>query len=460
MTVRPEDLHAQPYFDDPFPVWERLRHDQPLFHDTVDDRWLLTRYDDVAAVFRDHETYSTKPYERIFTDVIGPTMVQMDGDDHDVRRSIVAPVLVGRKLETNYVPLIDTVVDDLLDRLPTTGSIDLMAGLTMPLPLKVIATILGMGADDDAYLAEVTAKVIAALAGEEPARSDGIATHARFTAHIDTLIEARSQAPGPDLISGIAHGRTEAGERLSRQEIASFIALMMVAGGETTDRGLANFIAILLEHPDVLAAVRADPALIDPAFSEFMRRDGVVVYEDRELRRDVEWYGTAIPAGATVRVALDLGEQRRDRLRRPAPIRPDPAGPAPRQGESGRRPHRRRGEPPRVRAGQAFLHRLPAGPRRDRDSDARTPRADAGPAFRRRTGAAAADRLVPSPPRPPGRRGVVAAGGARAAGATGRRTPRPSVEPVLPDHRLVHLDAQAGPGRRGDPAVRAGRSGS
>jgi len=304
MTVRPEDLHAQPYFDDPFPVWERLRHDQPLFLDAVDDRWLLTRYDDVAAVFRDHETYSTKPYERIFTDVIGPTMVQMDGDDHDVRRSIVAPVLVGRKLETNYVPLIDTVVDDLLDRLPTSGSIDLMAGLTMPLPLKVIATILGMQADDDAYLAEVTAKVIAALAGEEPARSDGIATHARFTAHIDTLIEARSQDPGPDLISGIAHGRTEAGERLSRQEIASFIALMMVAGGETTDRGLANFIAILLEHPDVLAAVRADPALIDPAFSEFMRRDGVVVYEDRELRREVEWYGTAIPAGATVRVAL------------------------------------------------------------------------------------------------------------------------------------------------------------
>jgi cytochrome P450 len=64
MAVQPEDLHAQPYFDDPFPVWEALRHDQPLFHDSVDDRWLLTRYDDVAAVFRDHETYSTRPYER------------------------------------------------------------------------------------------------------------------------------------------------------------------------------------------------------------------------------------------------------------------------------------------------------------------------------------------------------------------------------------------------------------
>lgn len=304
MAIEARDLHAPAYFEDPFPVWEQLRHDQPLFHDTVDDRWLLTRYDDVAAVFRDHDTYSTRPYERIFTDVIGPTMVQMDGPDHDVRRSIVAPVLVGQQLERNSLPLIDAVVDDLLAKLPRSGDIDLIAGLTAPLPLKVIATILGMGEDDDAYLADVTAKVIAALSGEQPGRSIGLEAHATFTDHIDGLIEARTAEPGTDLISGIAHGRSESGERLSRQEIASFIALMMVAGGETTDRGLANFIAILLEHPDVLAAVRADLARVDPAFTEFMRRDGVVVYEDRELRRDVEWYGTTILAGETVRVAL------------------------------------------------------------------------------------------------------------------------------------------------------------
>ena len=304
MPIQAADLHEQPYFDDPFPVWERLRHEQPLFHDTVDDRWLLTRYDDVAAVFRDHETYSTKPYERIFTDVIGPTMVQMDGPDHDIRRAIVAPVLVGRQLEQHSLPLVDAVVADLLDRWPADGRIDAIAQLTAPLPLKVIATILGLGSDDDAYLAEVTSRVIAALAGTEPGRTEGIATHAAFTARIDGLIDERTSAPGTDLISGIAAGRTEAGERLSRQEIASFIALMMVAGGETTDRGLANFLTILIQHPEVLVTVRDDPTLLDAAFSEFMRRDGVVVYEDRELRRDVAWHGVTIPAGATVRVAL------------------------------------------------------------------------------------------------------------------------------------------------------------
>ena len=304
MAIDPKELHRPPYFQDPFPVWERLRHEEPLFHDTVDDRWLLTRYDDVATVFREHATYSTRPYERIFTDVIGPTMVQMDGDDHDVRRSIVAPVLVGRQLVTNHGALVQDVVDELVDALPADGTVDLIAGLTRPLPLRVIAAILGMDPDDDAYLEDVTAKVIAALSGDEPGRSIGVETHARFTEHIDGLIEARSTTPGPDLISGISHGRTEAGERLSRQEIASFIALMMVAGGETTDRGLANFLTVLLRHPEVLAAVRDDPALLDPAFSEFMRRDGVVVYEDRELNQDVEWYGQRIEAGALVRVAL------------------------------------------------------------------------------------------------------------------------------------------------------------
>ncbi len=191
-------LHAQAYFDDPFPVWEQLRHEQPLFHDTVDDRWLLTRYDDVAAVFRDHETYSTRPYLRIFTDVIGPTMVQMDGADHDVRRAIVAPAMVGRQLEEHYLGLVDTVVRGLFDRLPATGPVDLMGDVTAPLPLKVVATILGMREEDDEYLHGVTNQVIAALAGEEPARSEGIAAHAAFTQHIDRLITDRVAAPGTD----------------------------------------------------------------------------------------------------------------------------------------------------------------------------------------------------------------------------------------------------------------------
>jgi pulcherriminic acid synthase len=242
--------------------------------------------------------------QRIFSDVIGPTMVEMDGADHDIRRAIVAPEMVGQKLQTNYLGLIDAVVDELVAGLPDDGPVDLIGSFSGPLPLKVVATVLGMQPGEDAYLKETTDRIIAALAGEEPALSDGIAAHRMLAAHLDELIEERMAVPTRDLISGIAHGRTEAGERLSRAEIASFISLLLVAGGETTDRGLANFWWILLTHPDVLERLRGEPALLDAAFSEFMRHDGVVVYEDREVEHDVEWHGQVVPAGAIVRVAL------------------------------------------------------------------------------------------------------------------------------------------------------------
>jgi pulcherriminic acid synthase len=78
----------------------------------------------------------------------------------------------------------------------------------------------------------------------------------------------------------------------------------MVAGGETSDRAISNFWYVLLKNPHVLEAIRKDRSLMEPAISEFMRRDGVVVYEDRELNEDVEWYGKRIAKGEIVRVAM------------------------------------------------------------------------------------------------------------------------------------------------------------
>jgi len=298
-----EQLHDQNYFNDPFPIWEQMRHENPIFHDTIDNRWLITRYDDAAEVFRNHAIYSAKPYSR-FGDVIGQTMVQMDGKDHDIRRSIVAPVMVGKRLENDYQPLIDGVIDRLLAKLPQSGTFDAMKSITSPLPLKVIATMLGMPDSYDSYLYDVTIKVFEALAGTEPAKSLGKAKHEEFALQIDQIITERINSPRSDLITGITQGRSEDGQALSRQEIASFITLLLVAGGETTDRTLANFWYVLLKHPESLTKIRSDFSLLEPAISEFMRRDGIVVYEDRELSEDVAWYGQEIKAGEIIRVAM------------------------------------------------------------------------------------------------------------------------------------------------------------
>src|SRR5438105_9975178 len=115
-------LYTDDYLYAPEPYWERLRNDQPLFHDERAGFWMLSRYDDVVAVLRDHETYSTLPYRRIFRPVIGPTFVEMDGEDHDVRRAIVAPTLVGNRLEA-YRARIDASVAALVDAMPASGRV-------------------------------------------------------------------------------------------------------------------------------------------------------------------------------------------------------------------------------------------------------------------------------------------------------------------------------------------------
>ena len=180
----------------------------------------------------------------------------------------------------------------------------------------------------------------------------------------------RTEQPGRDLISGIARGRTAGGEALPRTEIPSFIALLLVAGGETTDRALANFLLVLLQHPEALAAVRDDPDVLEPAFTEFMRRDGVVVYEDRELTADVEWHGVHLAPGQIVRMALISANN--DETVFADPRRFDPARADLRLGKE-RRAGGRDGAvatPPRLRPRQALLHRLPARAAGDRDGRA------------------------------------------------------------------------------------------
>ena len=116
-------------------------------------------------------------------------------------------------------------------------------------------------------------------------------------------LSSDESAPGRNLLSKIVHGEAE-GQNLTMDEIESFVSLMLVAGGETTDKAIANLWWNLLSNPDALAAVTAEPNRLDAAFSESMRKDGPVQFEDRFTTTEVEWYGTTVPAGARVRVCV------------------------------------------------------------------------------------------------------------------------------------------------------------
>ena len=121
-AIEPASLHDDAFARDPFPVWERLRHEAPLFHDTIDDVYLLTRYDDVTAVLRDDVTYSTWIYKTWFATVMGDTFAMHDGERHARERARVAPHLVGAPLERLLRPAVETVAAGVVDELPTAQS--------------------------------------------------------------------------------------------------------------------------------------------------------------------------------------------------------------------------------------------------------------------------------------------------------------------------------------------------
>ncbi|MGI9625117.1 MAG: cytochrome P450 [Acidimicrobiales bacterium] len=301
MTLRPEQLLDDEYRRNPAPVWALMRNDHPLFHDTVNDVYWLTRYADVAAVFADHETYSASTYELTTGQVIGPTLISRDDHGHVVRRSIVAPDFVGKRL-AKYEDTIVSSANALIDTFVDDGQVDLVKQFSTRLPVDVISGMLGMVGDGDQFRGWVT-DMIRGLAPTPGLRERGLEARAEFCNHIAPALQGVDDPERTDHIAKIARAEVE-GQRLDDNEITAFCGLLFIAGGETTDKAIANMWFNLLGRPADFEAVRRDLSLWDNAFSETMRLTPPVTSEDRFTTAPVEWYGTEIPEGARVRVSI------------------------------------------------------------------------------------------------------------------------------------------------------------
>jgi cytochrome P450 len=285
MTIEPvtsAELRSAEYLTNPFPFWRRLREDQPLFFDDIAKRWVLTRYDDVVAVLHDPQSYSARTYQERFRPVFGRTLAELDGPQHIRERTIVAPAFVGKSLE-GYRPFIEAQVSHLAGTLQGRRSFDLVETVTSRLPLRVIAALLGFPEEDTDFLFDVGNDVLAGLADDPNLRAAGAAAHRRLADHLAPIIDDRLKRPSSDLISKVVNAE---------------------AGGPTTDMAVRNFWWALLSEPDELARCRAEPERIQRAFSESLRRDGPIIYEDRRTNCEVEWYGTMIPAETDILVCI------------------------------------------------------------------------------------------------------------------------------------------------------------
>jgi cytochrome P450 len=309
-------LALDPTFQsDPYPVLDELRDREPVHHDEVLHRYVLTRHDDVTAILKDR-TLSVDPrnatpgtFEAMFAtrmeDRDRPmSMLFSDPPYHTRLRGLVTKAFSAKAIE-EMRPRIQQVVDDLLDAVEGHERFDLIAAFAGPLPTIVIAEMLGVDPADRADFKRWSDDGILGfdplITPEMRARMEK--SGAELEAYFRRAIAERRASPRDDLISSLIQAE-EDGDRLSDDEILTMGALLLAAGNVTTTDLIGNGVLALLRHPDQYRMLRDDPSLVRNAVEEMLRYDPPVTQTGRIPLHDVEVDGVTIPAGQSINPQL------------------------------------------------------------------------------------------------------------------------------------------------------------
>ena len=334
-TGRKYELYSEEFRADPQATFARMREHDPVFCqpgiDGVTPIWFVTRYEDAAAVLLDDKRFVRDPrlalteeelaaQERSpVLEAIDNHMLNRDGDDHRRLRRLVTKAFTPRMVE-QLRPRIQAIADELLDAVEARGEMDLSAEYAFPLPITVIAELLGVPNQDQDRFKEWSDAIISPAVGPEESERY-FAQMGAFVEYLTEFFAARRAEPKDDLVSALLAARDEQ-DALSEEELFGTVVLLIVAGHETTVGLIGNAVRALLANPDQLALVRADPSLLRGAIEEALRFEGPV---ERALNRwaaaDVDLGGKAIRRGELV-IAI-LGAADRDPARFPEPDRFD-----------------------------------------------------------------------------------------------------------------------------------------
>ncbi len=292
---------------DPFSAYTRLRRDHPVLKiQTIGgDGYLITRYDDVARALRDDRVFSNSSNDVGISLVMGRTIVAMDGEEHLKHRNIVTPALAPRALRGDFPKLVESIAHELIDQFADDGMADLVEAFTFVYPLKVFIELLGLPVDDVAefhrWAISLTHVTVDANRGLEASQ--------RMADYLRPVVEKRKQQPTDDLITRLVHAEID-GERMTEEEIVSFIRLLVLAGAETTYHLMGSTFLGLLRDPAQFDEVLKVPDMLRPALDEGLRWESPVQLVTRRALEDVEIAGTMIPAGSQVLVGI--GSANRD----------------------------------------------------------------------------------------------------------------------------------------------------
>ncbi|MEV0901658.1 cytochrome P450 [Actinoplanes sp. NPDC049802] len=295
------DILSPECLTDPAGVWEALRETEPLsFHEGM-NAYVISRYRDVERAFKD-PVFTSDNYSWQLEPVHGRTILQMDGREHSIHRRLVTPAFKGSELTAKFVPVMRRNSRELLDTFRHDGEVDLVGAFTTRYPINVIVDMLGLPKSDHVLFHRWYTSIMAFLANltQDPlVTENGLRTRDELAEYLLPRIAERRAAPRDDLLSLLATTEID-GERMSDLEVKAFVSLLLVAGGETTDKALANMMLNLIREPEQMARVRADRSLIGNALAETLRHSPPVQMIMRQPSEDVEMSGGTVPKGATV----------------------------------------------------------------------------------------------------------------------------------------------------------------
>ncbi len=332
ITTRHEPDHQDPadgLLDDPYGVYARLRETAPVHRIAGTDgnpAWLVTRYDDVREALADpllslDKSHATPGSYRGFAlpPALEANLLNMDPPDHTRIRGLVGKAFTRRRVERLRAPVRRTA-DALLDAVEPLGRADLITAYAAPLPITVICDLLGIPDDGRRDFREWTDTLITPDPAHPEKTERAVGSLLGF---FTGLLADKRREPADDILSDLIAVR-DAGDRLSEDELMSLAFLILFAGYENTVQLIGNAVLALLDHPEHLAALRADPARLPAAVEEFHRYDGPAPLAIRRFPlQDVTIAGVTVPAGETV--LLCLAAANRDPARFPDPDRFDPA---------------------------------------------------------------------------------------------------------------------------------------
>lgn len=292
---------------DPYPLYRRLREQDPVHHAPV-GAWVLTRFADVFEAARDTTTYSSASGLTFVNEIeeLGGqlrTMVMMDPPDHTVHRRAVSPDFTARKVRALELSA-RSFVQDRLQELIDAGGGDFVAGLARRLPAAVVGDYLGVPQADRERFEDWTVSLV--QAGANGHMTDAQEALIDLYGYFSTLIDQRKDEPGPDMLSAAMRNAPQ----LSALDVLG-MAFVMIAGGNDTATGLlAGAAELLTAHPDQRQLLIDDPELIPGAVEEMLRLTSPVQGLCRTVTTDVTLHGKTVPAGD--RVLLCYGAANRD----------------------------------------------------------------------------------------------------------------------------------------------------